>query len=48
MPRAKKTQISVRGSTYDRLREAARKNGEQISTLVDAIVNKWLDNQKIN
>jgi len=52
MPKSKRTQvrtqvsISIRGSTYEKLQEAARKNGEQISTLVDAIVNKWLDEQE--
>jgi hypothetical protein len=37
------TQISVRGETYDKLRDAARKNGEQIGTLVDALIRRYLD-----
>jgi hypothetical protein len=39
----KKAQISVRGSTYLRLRRAAQDAGEQVRTYTDALINDWLD-----
>lgn len=39
----KQTYVSVRESTHEKLRELARKNGEQISTTLDAIINRYLD-----
>lgn len=45
MNKPKKPAISVRASTSERLQAAARKNGEQVRTLTDAIINRWLDDQ---
>jgi hypothetical protein len=42
-----KKQVSVRGSVYDAIRERARAGGEHISTLVDGILVKWLDEQNL-
>jgi predicted DNA-binding protein len=39
----KRTDISVRASTYERLRAAAAKTGEQVGTLTDAIITRYLD-----
>lgn len=41
-------QISVRGTTYDRLLDAARKNGEQLSTFADALIVAWLNEREGN
>jgi hypothetical protein len=40
---SKNHQISVRGETYEKLRAVAQKNGEQIGTLVDAPIRRYLD-----
>jgi hypothetical protein len=39
----KKRDIAVRESVYERLRDAARKNGEQVGTYLDGLLTKWLD-----
>lgn len=45
----KKHEIPVRETTYQRLRDAARKNGEQLGTYADALINRWLDErEKVN
>lgn len=36
-------QVSVRETTYEKLREIARKNGEHVSTTLDAIITRYLD-----
>ena len=36
----KRTYVSVRESTHE---DYARKNGEQIATVLDAIINRYLD-----
>jgi hypothetical protein len=38
----KRPQISVKKETYDKLKEAAKRNGEQVGTLVDALVRDYL------
>ena len=48
MTRPKQTQISVRASTHARLKERARRNGEQLSTLLDALINRYLDEKDGN
>jgi hypothetical protein len=35
--------IQLRKVVYERLREAARKNGEQVETLLDGLLVQWLD-----
>ena len=42
----KRGQISVRGSTYDKLRAYARRHGTLVDPTVDAIITKWLDEQE--
>lgn len=42
-PPKKRTQVSVRGTTYDKLRAYARRHGTQVDPTVDAIITKWLD-----
>lgn len=37
------SQISVRGSTHERLRIYAQQHGEQIRTMADSIINDYLD-----
>lgn len=39
----KTPQISVRGPTYDRLRDYCRKHGVQIRTIIDDVINRALD-----
>ncbi len=46
--RPKTPQVSVRGETYDRLREYCRKHGVQMRTVIDDIVNAGLDKQGRN
>lgn len=41
--RGKQTAIPVSEALYERLREQARKNGEQIGTTLDAIIRRYLD-----
>ena len=43
MVRSKQTSIPVSEALYDRLREQARRNGEQIGTTLDAIIRRYLD-----
>lgn len=45
-PPRKRGQISVRGTTYDKLRAYARRHGTQVDPTVDAIITKWLDEQE--
>lgn len=40
---SKRAQISVRVETYEKLRDVARRNGEQVGTLVDALIRRYLD-----
>ncbi len=46
-PRPKKQRppvpIQLRTTTYERIRAAATRNGEQMSTLLDGILTQWLD-----
>lgn len=42
---AKRVQLRVRASLAERLREAARQQGEQAETLLDGILNRWLDEE---
>lgn len=48
--RAKKTknkgEISVRGPTYDRLRDYCRRHGVQMKSVVDDLLIKALDEQE--
>lgn len=39
----KRPQISVRKETYDLLKQTAKRNGEQVGTLVDALIREYLD-----
>lgn len=39
----KRPQISVKTETYALLKEAARKNGEQVGTLVDTLIREYLE-----
>ena len=43
MPRSPKLSIPVTASTFAKLRELARKNGEQIGTTLDTIIRRYLD-----
>lgn len=45
-PRRKPYQISVRSSTFDKLKELARKNREHLSTTLDAIIRAYLDQER--
>jgi hypothetical protein len=39
----KRNYISVRAETFEKIRELARKNGEQISTTIDGLIRRYLD-----
>ncbi len=43
-----RTQVSVRTRTYERLRAAASSSGEQVGTLTESIIVKYLDEQERN
>lgn len=43
--RPKTPQVSIRGSTYRRLREYCRQHGTQVRTVVDSLVLQLLDNR---
>lgn len=45
-PVTKNTQVSVRGSTYAKLKTYARQHGTQVGPTVDAIITKFLDEQE--
>ncbi len=40
---ANQKQVSVRGTTYDKLRAYCRKHGENMRSVVDGLVNQALD-----
>lgn len=42
----KKVSFFVSEVTYDRLREYARKHGEQIGTITTALIDRWLDDEE--
>lgn len=43
---AKRVQLPLRESLHERLREVARKRGEQAETLLDGLLAKWLDDEE--
>ncbi len=45
---AKRVQLRIRESLHERLREAARKRGEQAETLLDGLIIQWLNEHEGN
>ena len=46
MTKPKTPQISLRPQVYEKLRSYCRKSGEQMGTVADALVRKFLDEQE--
>lgn len=44
----KRRDVQVRESTYERLRELANRNGEQVSTYLDGLIVQWLNEREGN
>lgn len=41
--RTNKMPITVRAATHDRLKKYAARQGEQVGTVLDALINQYLD-----